>query len=532
MQRMKVRILFFLLIGSFTVATPTIAEDSATDVSSTHSESHSFTFGNYGVTQDLSADTQGKAGSISSLCTGTNPNLKCTFRPSIDYVRIKGSYRKTYKRGGNKQKLIIRASIGKKSDLVTQENFNNRIGVVRAIFPDGETCEFEATSQNRKFFKYTLHLKINQGVFKKRRGHCLSDTIPSDETGKSIIIEFDCDGNTLTPNTEIARIIFYEDSTAVQTGISLGAGTVSSGRLDQLKAMNTKWLRFQMGWRWIAADGPSSFKWTTADSIVNSILGRGMQPLAVLSTTPAWARLPVCTESQWCAPKATSIVDFAQFAAAAADRYPQIRVWEIWNEPNQAAWWRPGADPESYTALLKAAYRSIKAVNPNAIVITGGMAPSVTNEKSFSPIEFLQEIYTYGGRGSFDGVGHHPYCYDAADKCPDFYASWSAWSQMNDTTPSLRSVMKDHGDAVLKIWATEFGAPTGSSRAVTETQQANMLSKAYELFRAYDWAEPVLIWHKDRDQCNNSANKECFFGLIRNDGSKKQAYDAFVQEGK
>ena len=74
-----------------------------------------------------------------------NPNLKCTFRPSIDYVRIKGSYRKTYKRGGNKQKLIILASIGKKSDLVTQENFNNRIGVVRAIFPDGETCEFEAT---------------------------------------------------------------------------------------------------------------------------------------------------------------------------------------------------------------------------------------------------------------------------------------------------------------------------------------------------------------------------------------------------
>jgi polysaccharide biosynthesis protein PslG len=317
-----------------------------------------------------------------------------------------------------------------------------------------------------------------------------------------------------------------------QTGVTLG-GVGSSARYDQIKAMGAKWVRFGLMWRWVLPDNPTNYKWASIDPVVKGIADRGMEPLAVLSTTPSWARASGCTDSEWCAPASTRISDYAKFAAAAAKRYPQIHVWEIWNEPNHGPWWRPAPDPVRYTALLKAAYKAIKAVNPNAIVITGGTAPAVSNGKSMAAIEFLQKIYANGGGGSFDGVGHHPYCYDAKDTCPDLFAKWSAWSQMNDTNPSLRSLMKDHGDGNKKIWATEFGAPTGGgSRALTESQQAKMVTTAYELFRSYSWAAPILAWHKDVDRCTTSTNVECFFGLIRSNGSRKPAYDAFVQSGK
>lgn len=332
-------------------------------------------------------------------------------------------------------------------------------------------------------------------------------------------------------NTTSASNTTSENSTTVvgQTGIS-GGGTFSSKRFDQIKAMGAKWVRFGMNWRWVLPDNPTTYKWQGTDLRVEAIVDRGMQPLAVLATTPAWARPSNCSDSQWCAPSSTKISDFAKFAAAAAQRYPQIRVWEIWNEPNHPSWWKPNADPVKYAALLKATYKAIKAVNPDAIVITGGTSPAKTKGGYIAPVEFLQRIYNNGGGGSFDGVGHHPYCYDAKDECPDFFANWSAWSQMNDTDPSLRSVMIEHGDDDLKIWATEFGAPTGGgSRASTETQQANALTSAYDLFRSYSWAGPVLIWHRDLDRCQNTSSVQCYFGLMRYDGSKKLAYDAFVE---
>ena len=314
-----------------------------------------------------------------------------------------------------------------------------------------------------------------------------------------------------------------------QTGISLGTNT-SASRLDPIQAMKAKWVRFQLGWSWIQAKGPTSFSWSPVDSAVNAITSRGMQPIGVLSTTPTWARPSTCTNSQWCAPASSRTGDFANFAAAAVRRYPQIRVWEIWNEPNHGPWWKPNADPVRYTAFLKAAYKAMKAVDSSVTVISGGMAPAVTKGSSIRPTEFLQKVYANGGAGSFDGVGHHPYCYDAKDTCPDLFANWSSWSQMNDTNPSLRSLMRDNGDSNKKIWVTEFGAPTGGgSRGLTQTQQAKMLANAYALFRSYSWAGGAFLWHNDRDTCTNTSNVECYFGLISANGSKKLAYYEFVK---
>ena len=58
------------------------------------------------------------------------------------------------------------------------------------------------------------------------------------------------------------------------------------------------------------------------------------------------------------------------------------KYFEIWNEPNNPAFWSPTPNPAAYTADLKAAYTAIKAVAPSAMVITASLAPAADSSDS------------------------------------------------------------------------------------------------------------------------------------------------------
>ena len=118
--------------------------------------------------------------------------------------------------------------------------------------------------------------------------------------------------------------------------------------------------------------------------------------------------------------------------------------FEIWNEPNNPAFWSPAPNPAAYTADLIAAYAAIKAVDPSAVVITGGLAPEADSSNSYSIVTFFGDMYADGAQGSFDAAGDHPYTFPA-DPDSD---SQGAWGEMDQTSPSLRSLLATtHGDA-------------------------------------------------------------------------------------
>ncbi|MGZ8194265.1 MAG: hypothetical protein ACXWTH_01410 [Methylosarcina sp.] len=92
---------------------------------------------------------------------------------------------------------------------MTKENFNDDIGVLRAVFPGGEVCEFDSISQSRKFFNYSLNVRVRKGNYQEIKGFCSPSQIPSIAGGDVVVIEFDAaDDDDLTPNTEVARIVF------------------------------------------------------------------------------------------------------------------------------------------------------------------------------------------------------------------------------------------------------------------------------------------------------------------------------------
>jgi polysaccharide biosynthesis protein PslG len=261
-----------------------------------------------------------------------------------------------------------------------------------------------------------------------------------------------------------------------------------------------------------------------------------MKVLGTIVYTPAWAR-PSGTKATY-GPDPASYALFARRAVRHLSAMG-VHTYEVWNEPNLSAFWTPAPDARAYTRLLQAAYPAIKAADPRATVLTGGTAPALTDAPSgglldflkpgggtsIGPVEWLGQIYANGGRGFFDAVAHHPYCWPAM---PGQVEAWSAWHQMYGSNPSLRSLMVSNGDGAKRIWATEFGAPTDGPAGthVSEATQASMIARAYGVWRGYEWGGP-LFTYSGRDRGTSASTNQNFFGLVRRDFTRKPAFRAY-----
>jgi len=92
--------------------------------------------------------------------------------------------------------------------------------------------------------------------------------------------------------------------------------------------------------------------------------------------------------------------EYAAFVGALAQHFgTKVAAYEIWNEEDSSGWWAGGPNPAAYTQLLKATYPAVKAADPSATVVLGGLTGN--------DFEFLEGVYAAGGKGSFDAVGVH-----------------------------------------------------------------------------------------------------------------------------
>jgi len=128
---------------------------------------------------------------------------------------------------------------------------------------------------------------------------------------------------------------------------------------------------------------------------------------------------------------------YAAYASAVAERYRgQVSSFEIWNEYNGSFCEGPcRADrPAYYTAMLKQAYRALKAANPSLIVAGGASV--------YFPQDYFDGLFRQGALEAMDAFVIHPY-----RKIPE---------GVEEKIADLRQMMQRHG-AVKPIWATEFG---------------------------------------------------------------------------
>lgn len=180
---------------------------------------------------------------------------------------------------------------------------------------------------------------------------------------------------------------------------------------------------------------PGERRWESLADIEDELLyaaQAGAQPILIVRNTPEWAqKIP----GSYCGPiEEEDFQAFGRFLYDLVGRYSQppysVKHWEIWNEPDvtdrartpdwQFGCWGDDEDPYFgggyYAGMLKVIYPLIKAADPEAQVLVGGLMldcdplqPGLCEGKTAH--RFLEGILKDGGGEFFDGIGFHAYEY-------------------------------------------------------------------------------------------------------------------------
>lgn len=291
--------------------------------------------------------------------------------------------------------------------------------------------------------------------------------------------------------------------------------------LQAMKAIGVTSVRLEANWYGMQPTGPGDVDWASLDHLVASVQAAGLTADLVIDGCPPWAAVAGAQGDDFAQP--ASPAQFATFAGSVAAKYGAkgVKYFEIWNEPNISQFWAPKPDPAAYTADLVAAYAAIKSVDPSAVVLSGGLSPATDTSTSYDPRTFLTDMYADGAQGSFDGLGDHPYTYPLS---PGDNNAGSAWSQMSQTSPSLRSIMAENGDSAKKIWITEYGAPTSGPNSVGESAQSTDLAQAISQVKQLTWIGSFYIY--TWSDLSTLADADNGFGVMTETNTQKPAYAA------
>ncbi len=299
---------------------------------------------------------------------------------------------------------------------------------------------------------------------------------------------------------------------------------VAERDLQLIKDAGFTWVKQWFSWQDIEGAGKKQYDWSRTDRIVEQVQKAGLKLIVRVSEDP--------DRAFWAGKPPANAGNFADFLAAVASRYAgRIQAYQIWNEPNLAREWggnRP--DPAGYARMLKGAYSAIKGIDPNAIVVTAGMAPTGTdNEIAMPDIKFYDQMYqAMGGvsAGYFDMLGVHAAGYAAPPEVsPDETAGnkakyggerFFAFRHVED----VRALMVRYGDGGKRVVILEFGWTTdnrpdspyywhGAGAGIDEALKGQYMVRAYK-YAAQNWRPwialmsviymPDVNWTKDTEQ--------------------------------
>jgi hypothetical protein len=286
----------------------------------------------------------------------------------------------------------------------------------------------------------------------------------------------------------------------------------------QLQDVGSRWVRLDVGWRDFEPIRGSYSSWALAayEKEFQRARDAGQRIVVMVHTSPLWAS----GSSNMHAPPRDP-ADYARFLRFLVQQYGSyVDAWEIWNEPNISRFWPTGPDPAEYTSLLKAAYPAVKAEDPGAKVVFGGLS---TNDWSF-----VEGAYAAGAKGYFDVMATHPY---SCAKSPEKIERYTNGRMTRGSFPAYREVrasMLAQGDD-RPIWFTEFGWSTTTAECgVSEAIQADYLTRAFKYVEQDPYVQ-VATWYNFRNNfwAGDADDIGSRFGLLNTDFTPKLAYSAF-----
>jgi hypothetical protein len=208
----------------------------------------------------------------------------------------------------------------------------------------------------------------------------------------------------------------------------------TNGYYNDMVDSGTTWIRIPVMWQAAEPERltpPKVYNWTSIDNALSAarVDAGNLKIIATITHAPEWAapgiKAPIYDHA---------LTDFAQFVQAVVERYngdgindapgsPIVTHWEFYNEPDagvQPGDVRWGESGDKYAQMLAAVYPAVKAANPQAQVVFGGIAYDWFQDQDGPFVrEFLDDVLSAGGGDYFDIMNFHSY--------PPFSVTWNGY---------------------------------------------------------------------------------------------------------
>ncbi len=190
----------------------------------------------------------------------------------------------------------------------------------------------------------------------------------------------------------------------------------------------------------------------------------------------------------------------------ALQEYPEIRTWEIWNEPlvPQFQTGYMNGSAYNYYRIIRSAYEIIKAKEPNATVVCFGGAPiSEAPASDYYAFEWYSRVWSYGAADYCDAVSIHA------------YAEGAALLNQSGKTPYWTEVLSAYWNLTHKqVWITETGMPAYSyayPSVYSQQVQNAFLAQNIGFFNSFSYVKRVY-WYDLWGLSDGSVGND--FGLL------------------
>ena len=269
-------------------------------------------------------------------------------------------------------------------------------------------------------------------------------------------------------------------------------------------------MRCSFGWDdYEPVRGQYDFAWL--EEFASLAEGYGIKLRPYVAYTPEWAGATDSDDIVWNNPPGDyeDWYNFVYQLAMALRDHPNVLSYEIYNEMNLDLWW--DGSVEQYMETLKQGAEAVRAADPDAQIILGGLA-----EPDY---RWTQELMKSGYARYYDILAFHAYA--------------ETWGDANMVAEKLLGreyqnrflpQHKKYGEGE-PIWINEMGYATTPDR--TEEQQANWWARAVSTFLAEPEIEHIGVYEiKDLDPGVEAIgdDKNYYLGLTYKDRTKKLAF--------
>lgn len=330
--------------------------------------------------------------------------------------------------------------------------------------------------------------------------------------------------------------------------------------LDQVQTLGMGWIKQEVSWAQVEPEA-GNYRWNGLDKLMVGASARNLKVILTVNSAPEWARSVTARDKSG---PPDSPQAYSGFIAQLIQRYPNaIQGIEIWDEQNIAQNWygAGGLDPVAYLELLITASQTIRQLDPDILIISGGLTPTGLNDgvTAIDDFNYMEQLISGGMLDYVDCVGAHhigfnlPPGISAEDAfsggMPDGtifvgpydtsnpsnpHHSWSFYSTLNGYHNMIVAAKHETSLCVTEFgWASavEFGRPApGFEFALDNSleKQALYILRAYQNMYNWRFIRLAVLYNLDyaSKKVEGLPESASLFSILRPNGLPRPAFQA------